>query len=48
LEANDLIFEFVFLNFLRQDGSGEKGLEIHDERFAFLAERECPQYFPQM
>jgi hypothetical protein len=27
LEVNDLIFEFVFPECLRQDGSGEKGFE---------------------
>jgi hypothetical protein len=27
LEANDLIFEFVFDEYLREDGSGEKGFE---------------------
>jgi hypothetical protein len=28
LEATDLIFEFVFATGLRQDESGEKGIEI--------------------
>jgi hypothetical protein len=28
LEVNDLNFEFVFLEHLGQDGSGEKGFEL--------------------
>jgi hypothetical protein len=42
MEANDLIFEFVFLEPLRQDGSGEKGFEILTPDSIFHVERECP------
>jgi hypothetical protein len=45
LEATDLNFEFVFATCLRQDESGEKGIE--KLKSAFLVERECPQNFPQ-
>jgi hypothetical protein len=47
MKANDLIFEFVFPAFLRQDGSGEKGFEVLNQNFFFHVERECPRSFPQ-
>jgi hypothetical protein len=47
LEVTDLIFEFVFPERLRQDGSGEKGFESLDQNFVFHVERESPRSFPQ-
>jgi hypothetical protein len=47
MEVNDLNFELVFLEHLRQDGSGEIGFEALDQNFVFHVERECPQSFPQ-
>jgi hypothetical protein len=47
LEANDSIFEFVLPEYLRQDGSGEKGFERFNLDFGFHVERDCPQSFPQ-
>jgi hypothetical protein len=40
LEVDDLNFELVFLERLRQDGSGEKGFESLDQNFVFHVERE--------
>jgi hypothetical protein len=42
MEANDSIFEFVFRERIRQDGSGEKGFETLIQDFVFHVERECP------
>jgi hypothetical protein len=50
LKANDLIFEFVFRECIRQHGSGEKGFEAFersDQEFVFHVERERPRSFPQ-
>jgi hypothetical protein len=47
MEVNDSIFEFVFPDCLRQDGSGEKGFEALDQNFVFHVERERPRSFPQ-
>jgi len=47
MEANDLNFEFVFPECLRQDGSGEKGFEAVDRNLVFHVERECPLSFLQ-
>jgi len=46
MEVNDSIFEFVFPDRLRQDGSGEKGFEVLDLNFVFHVERERPPVFP--
>jgi hypothetical protein len=46
LEVTDLNFELVFLECIRQDGSGEKGFEALDQNFVFQVERESPQSFP--
>jgi len=47
LEVNDLNFELVFPECLRQDGSGQKGFEAFDQNFVFHVERESPRSFPQ-
>ena len=47
MEVNDLNFELVFPEQLKQDGSGEIGFEALDQNFVFHVERECPRPFPQ-
>jgi hypothetical protein len=42
MKANDLNFELAFLDYSRQDGSGEIGSETLDLNFVFHVERECP------
>ena len=46
MEVNDLNFELVFPEHLRQHGSGEKGFDTSDQNFAFHVEREYPSVFP--
>ena len=46
LKVTDLKFELAIFRRLRQDGSGEKGIETIGQDFVFHVERERPRSFP--